>query len=123
MHSYRKNAFDSLNRVNNLLSDFFKYYSVLCKKEAYIIRSRWALIQSILKEEAEYKSRKGFTLLFEASRSNGGNASVCTKKSFSGELTLYSKVLLFLFRERMSFLMHLCIKTRGLLLDQHRKEG
>ena len=123
MHSYRNNAFVSLNRVNDLLEEYFNHYDVLSEKEPYILRRRWSLIYSVLFDEAAYKDRKSFTSLFAVLRNNEGNIAVCTDRSFTDELTTFSKLQLLLFRRRMCWLMYICIKFRILLLKLHNQKA
>ena len=116
MHSYRENAFESLNRVNDLLSDYFKYYGVLDEKEEYIICRKWQLMQSLLIDEITYKNYKSFVSLFNTLRSGGDSLTVCGNIFYASVLAPFSQLMLRLFRWRMAFLMYVMIKIRKVLL-------
>ena len=64
MHSYRPNAFESVNRVIELLCVYFKKYGIFDKKKSYIYKKKCELIIALLYEEIIYKGFKDFANMF-----------------------------------------------------------
>ena len=115
MRSYRENAFVGLNRVNNLLSDYFEKYDCFDEKKTYIAKRQWNLVQSVLIEEANYKGYKNYTSLFDRMTGHNDNKIIFENRLFELELSAFSKVRLFMFRKHLRLIMYLFIKIRTMV--------
>lgn len=110
MHSYRENAFVSLNRVLNLQAAYFVNYGVFTQKETYVLRGRWSMVQSLLVEEANYKGYRSFLELFDKLFEDPDVRTTCVRHSMVGGISPGSRLLFFLFRHHMGTAVYGLIK-------------
>lgn len=118
MHSYRPEAFPTLNNVTLLLRDYFQSFDILVYKNIYILKMRLGIVWTLLQEEAKYKKKRDYLLLFKQLYEKPDVVCMCKLLEKTYEITGRDKIKVFLIKYKWRYTIYMIFKIMNFLRGQ-----